>query len=85
MNGVGIAAAVILGPVGVFLLVAIVLRLRAQRNAPEWRADKLADLSREHIDPHWPQIHGTLGDPPPGWDPCVVRDPKTPQQGDEDR
>jgi hypothetical protein len=88
MNGVGIAAAVILGPVGVLLLVAIVLRIRAQRHAPDWRVTRLADLDRVHVDPHWDETQQRLdGAPPPSWDPCVTKrphQPEDPQQGEDD-
>jgi hypothetical protein len=60
-----------------------------------YSASELADLSRDDI-PEWPYVRvprsgevaweavmrAVDGDPPPGCDPCIVRDPKTPQQGD---
>ena len=48
MSGLGIAAAIILGPVGLFLLVAIVLRLR-ERRQHRYSLDELLDLSRTDI------------------------------------
>ena len=81
MNGYGIAAAAILGPVGVFLAVAIFLRV-LERHQHQYSVAELQDLSRDDIDPHWPQVRETLGDPPPSWDPCIVRDPRTPQRKD---
>jgi hypothetical protein len=87
MTGLGIAAAVILGPVGLFLLAAMVLRIREQLRH-RYSASELADLSRDDIDPHWQAIKDALPgcardtEPPPEWDPCVVREPRNPQQGD---
>ena len=74
--------------------VLLVLRLRWRSHLRQhhlrqyYRLSELMDLSRDDIDPHWQAIKDTLpgcaGDmePPPEWDPCVVRDPKTPQQGE---
>jgi hypothetical protein len=90
MSGLGIAALATLGPAGVLLAVAIVLRIRAQHHAPDWRVSHLADLSRVHVDPHWDETQRRLdGAPPPSWDSCVTERPhrpETPQQGaDDDR
>lgn len=59
MNGLGIAALAILGPAGLFLLVAIVLRLR-ERWQHRYSLSELTDLSRDDIDPGWPRIRDTL-------------------------
>jgi hypothetical protein len=40
VSGLGIAAIVILGPVGLFLLVAIVLRIRERRRAAAARRQR---------------------------------------------
>jgi hypothetical protein len=40
VNGLGIAAIVILGPVGLFLLVAIVLRIRERRRTATARRQR---------------------------------------------
>ena len=60
MNGPGIAALAILGPVGLFLLVAIVLRLRERRQHRRYSLSELGDLSRDDIDPGWPGVRDTL-------------------------
>lgn len=60
MSGIGIAALAILGPVGLFLLVAIVLRLRERRQHRRYSLSELTDLSRDDIDPGWPGIRDTL-------------------------
>jgi hypothetical protein len=80
---------------GLFILAAAVLlvaRLRLRRQARQhWSLSELCDLSRSDIDPHWQAIKNALPgcardtEPPPEWDPCVVREPKDPQRGDEDR
>ena len=50
MSGLGIAALAILGPVGLFLLVAIVLRVRERRQHPLLaRLTSCLDLSRTDI------------------------------------
>ena len=59
MNGLGIAALAILGPAGLFLLVAIVLRVRERRQHRLLTAE-LCDLSRDDIDPGWPGVRDTL-------------------------
>ena len=48
MSGIGIAALAILGPVGLFLLVSIVLRVR-ERRQHRYSLDELLDLSRTDI------------------------------------
>ena len=48
MTGLGIAALLILGPAGLFLLVAIVLRVR-ERRQHRYSLDELLDLSRTDI------------------------------------
>ena len=50
MSGYGIAALAILGPAGLFLLVAIVLRVR-ERRQHRYSLSELTDLSRDDIDP----------------------------------
>jgi hypothetical protein len=66
-----IAAAVILGLVGLFLAVATGLRCHYSRQ------ERLA------ADSHYGEVRRMLdGPPPPDWDACVVRDPKNPQQGE---
>jgi hypothetical protein len=85
MSADTIASVASLAISGLFLLVAavlLVLRLRNRRQVRGYRLSELLDLSRDDIDPHWPQVRDTLGDPPPEWDPCIVRKPKDPQQGD---
>ena len=66
-----IGATVILGLVGAFLAFSAGLRhhYRKQRGLAEqaYYEDVLQRLD---------------GDPPPSWDPCIVRDPRTPQRGD---
>ena len=59
MTGLGIAALLILGPAGLFLLVAIVLRLR-ERRQHRYSLSELQDLSRDDIDPGWPGVRDTL-------------------------
>ena len=59
MSGIGIAALAILGPVGLFLLVAIVLRVR-ERRQHRYSLSELGDLSRDDIDPGWPEVRDTL-------------------------
>ena len=59
MSGLGIAALAILGPAGLFLLVAIVLRLR-ERRQHRYSLSELGDLSRDDIDPGWPGVRDTL-------------------------
>lgn len=54
MSGPGIAAAVILGPVGLFLAVAIVLRIR-ERCRHRYSVSELTGLSRTDI-PEWPHV-----------------------------
>jgi hypothetical protein len=59
MSGPGIAALAILGPAGLFLAVAIVLRIR-ERLRHRYSVSELSDLSRDDIDPSWPGIRDTL-------------------------
>ena len=59
MSGLGIAALAILGPAGLFLLVAIVLRVRGKRRH-RYSLSELHDLSRDDIDPGWPEVRDTL-------------------------
>lgn len=64
-----------------------------------YSAAELADLSRTDI-PGWPYarqvpqsgevaweavMRAVDGDPPPEWDPLIVRDPGNPQRGDDGR
>ena len=93
-----IASGVSLGISGLFLAVAavlLVLRLRwrrpmkRRRESQRHRLSKLLDLSGDDVDPGWPEVWATfpgrandLTEVPPEWDPCIVRDPRTPQRGD---
>jgi hypothetical protein len=77
-----IASDVSLAISGLFLLVAavlLVLRLRNRRQVRGYRLSELTDLSRDDIDPHWPQVRDTHSDPPPSWDPCVTEHPHRPE------
>lgn len=60
MSGLGIAAAIILGPAGLFLLVAIVLRVRERLHHRRYSLSELSDLSRNDLDPDWPGIRDAL-------------------------
>ena len=89
-----IASDVSLAISGLFVLVAAVLlvlrlRWRKQMRRQPWSLSALADLSRDDVDPGWPEVWATfpghandLTEVPPEWDPCIVRDPRTPQRGD---
>lgn len=70
MSGLGIAAAVILGPAAVFLAIAIGLHCHCSRQ--RFRGGHAGcENVRRALD----------GNPPPAWDSCIVTDPKDPQQG----
>lgn len=58
------------GPVTGLALVAIVAAVRAAvaavrglRAVRRYRLDELADLSRDDVDPGWPDVRQTLGTP----------------------
>ena len=48
MTGPGIAAAAVLGPVAVFLAVAMALRVREQYRSARWQAPDLSE-----VPPQW--------------------------------
>lgn len=62
--------------------MSLLSRLRALlRGKPWYKLSELCDLSRDDIDPWWPEVKAMLpdcaGDLPPEWDPYIVRDPRT--------
>lgn len=54
------------GPVAAATGIALVIRgVRGLRAIRRWRLAELADLSRDDVDPDWPDVRQTLGTPEP--------------------